>query len=118
MEKYCVNAYGWLIALHLNLESKTYFNYYYELLGPILENSLTQYPDFPQDSNLRLNVRSARYVEALISDSYYAGFRNFENIKPGHRNIYINGGELKKFLIREEDLSQRTKMSRQSSYVE
>ena len=29
----------------------------------------------------------------MISDSWLAGFKNEDNIKPGHRNIYLNGGE-------------------------
>ena len=38
-------------------------------------------------------MKSAKFVEALISYSSFKGFKNSDNIKPGHRNIYINGGE-------------------------
>ena len=60
-------------------------------LGPIFEHGSKT--SFAQDPNLRLNVESAKFVEALISDSWGAGFKNEDNIKPGHRNIYLNGGE-------------------------
>ena len=60
-------------------------------LGPIFEHGSKT--SFAQDPNLRLNVESAKFVEALISDTSFKGFKNSDNIKPGHRNIYINGGE-------------------------
>ena len=63
--------------------------FFYEFVGPIFSGSLR----YNQDSNLRLNVRSAKFVEALITDSSLYGFNNDDNIKPGHRNIYINGGQ-------------------------
>ena len=40
-----------------------------------------------------MNIRSAKFVETIITDAWGAGFKNYDNIKPGHRNIYVNGGE-------------------------
>ena len=74
-------------------KSKISFHYYYEFLGPIFESAGGGRYNQDQDSNLRLNVRQAKFVEALISDSFSSGFKNSDNVKLGHRNIYINGGE-------------------------
>ena len=38
-------------------------------------------------------MRSAYFVDAIITDSKVAGFKNYDNIKPGHTNVYVNGGE-------------------------
>ena len=73
----------------------------YKFLGPIFER---------QHSDLRLNVKSAKFVEALISDSWGAGFKNEDNIKPGHRNIYLNGGEHHPYCNR-GSLGRKDKMS-------
>ena len=64
----------------------------YEFIGPIFEHSSKSGP-YHQDFNLRLNVQSAKFVEAIITDSWSGGFKNYDNLKPGHRNIYVNGGE-------------------------
>ena len=53
-------------------------------LGPIFELQR-------QDDALRLNPGDAMFVEAIITDSNSAGW-NKRAVKPGHRNIYINGG--------------------------
>ena len=77
--------------------------HHHKLLGPMFEHD-------SQHSDLRLNVRSAKFVEALIVDSWNAGFKNKDNVKPGHRNIYLNGGEHHPYCNR-EPLDWETKSS-------
>ena len=95
--KYCHNtlSLNWLILATYKQQSVTPVKnsklIFFANLGPIFEHNSES--GYSQDSNLRLNIASAKFVETIITDSWGAGFKNYDNVKPGHRNIYINGGE-------------------------